>query len=75
MNTFHFGHCVIGVALAVVLLVALGVSASSLGILLVALACALMMLVMMRSMMVGSHDDSPARLEEPEEPVDHHKVR
>lgn len=70
MNKFHFGHCVIGVALAVVLLAALGVSASSLGILLVALACPLMMLVMMRSMMDAGGDDSPAGLDEP----DHNKA-
>jgi choline-glycine betaine transporter len=65
MKNLHYGHCLIGVGLAVVLLVALGVQASTLGVLAVALACPLMMLVMMKSMMGGSSpsshsDDHPA---------------
>ena len=64
MKNLHYGHCLIGVALAVVLLVALGVKASTLGILAVALACPLMMFVMMRTMMgdkseSSHHDDHP----------------
>ena len=64
MRNLHYGHCLIGLAVAVVLLVALGVKASTLGILAVALACPLMMLVMMKTMMgdqSGSshHDDHP----------------
>jgi choline-glycine betaine transporter len=51
MNNLHYGHCILGVAVAAVLLVALGVSASTLGVLAVALACPLMMFVMMRTMM------------------------
>ena len=70
MKNLHYGHCLIGVAVAVVLLVALGVKASTLGILAVALACPLMMFVMMRTMMGGqsssSHDDHP---------VDHDRTR
>ena len=49
MKTLRSGHCLIGAAVAVVLLVALGVKVSTLGILAVALACPLMMFVMMRT--------------------------
>lgn len=71
MKNLHYGHCLIGVALAVVLLVALGVQASTLGILAVALACPLMMFVMMKTMMgdqsrSSHHDDHP---------VDHGQTR
>jgi ATP/ADP translocase len=64
MKNLHYGHCLIGVAVAVVLLVAVGVKASTLGILAVALACPLMMFVMMRMMMgdrsaSSRHDDRP----------------
>lgn len=64
MKNLHYGHCLIGVALAAVLLVAVGVKVSTLGILAVALACPLMMFVMMKTMMgdrSGSshHDDRP----------------
>lgn len=64
MKNPHLGHCVIAVALAVVLLIALGVEAGTLGVLAVALACPLMMLLMMRSMTGGqssssAHDDHP----------------
>lgn len=64
MKNLHLGHCLIGVAVAVVLLVALGVKASTLGIVAVALACPLMMIVMMKTMMgdqssSSHHDDHP----------------
>jgi ATP/ADP translocase len=64
MKNLHYGHCLIGVAVAVVLLVVLGVEASTLGILAVALACPLMMFVMMKMMMGGQsasshHEDHP----------------
>jgi len=64
MKKLHYGHCLVGVAVAVVLLIALGAKASTLGIVAIALACPLMMLVMMKSMMgdkSGSshHDDHP----------------
>ena len=67
MKNLHYGHCIIGVALAAVLLVALGVSTSTLAFLAVAFACPLMMFVMMRAMMgnqPGSHDHR-------DHPVDH----
>jgi len=71
MKNLHYGHCLIGVALAVVLLIALGVKASTLGILAVAVACPLMMFVMMKTMMgdqsSSSHDD--------DHPVDHGQNR
>jgi hypothetical protein len=69
MRNLHYGHCLIGLAVAVVLLVALGVKASTLGILAVALACPLMMFVMMRAMMGdrSSHHDG--------DPVDHGQNR
>jgi choline-glycine betaine transporter len=57
MKNLHYGHCIVGVALAAVLLVALGVSASTIGIVAVALACPLMMLVMMRTMMRDQSGD------------------
>lgn len=60
MKSLHYGHCVVGVALVGVLLVALGVSASTLGVLAVVLACPLMMFVMMRTMM-GDHSASRDR--------------
>lgn len=69
MKNLHYGHCIIGVALAVVLLVALGVSASTLAVVTVALACPLMMLVMMRTMM----GDDAARRDRDDHPVDHHR--
>ena len=61
MKKLHYGHCLVGVAVAAILLVALGVQASTLGILAVALACPLMMFVMMKAMMgarpASSHHD------------------
>lgn len=49
MKNMPYGHCVIGVSVAAVLLVALGVSASTLVVLAVTLVCPLMMLVVMRT--------------------------
>jgi hypothetical protein len=65
MKHVHYGPCIVGIALAAALLIALGVSASTLGIAAVALACPLMMLMMMRTMLGGqpstrSDDDSRA---------------
>ena len=64
MKNLHYGPCLIGVAVAVVVLVILGVEPGTLGILAVALACPLLMLVMMRTMMgdrsaSSHHDDHP----------------
>lgn len=67
MKNLHYGHCIVGVALAAVLLVALGVSASTLGILAVVLACPLMMFVMMRTMM----GDQTGTRDRDDHPVDH----
>lgn len=63
MKNVHYGTCLVGIALAVLMLVVLGVKASTLGVLAVTLACPLMMFVMMRTMM-GDHaksgrDDRP----------------
>jgi hypothetical protein len=63
----HYSHCLVGIAIAAALAVALGASASTLGVLVVALACPLMMLVMMRAM-VGAHtsagrDEAPRRMD------------
>lgn len=71
MKNLHYGHCLIGVALAVVLLVVLGVKASTLGVLAVALACPLMMFVMMRTMMGDQSSSSPRD----DHPVDHDHSR
>ncbi len=65
MKNLHYGHCLIGVAVAVVLLIALGVKASTLAFLAVVLACPLMMFVMMKMMMgdqsaSSHHDDHPS---------------
>ena len=57
MKDLHYGHCLIGVAVAVVLVVALGVKASTVGFLAVVLACPLMMFVMMK-MMMPNHEGS-----------------
>jgi len=50
MKHLHYSHCLVGVGIGIVLLVALGVSASTLAFLAVVLACPLMMFVMMRTM-------------------------
>jgi choline-glycine betaine transporter len=67
MRSLHYRHCIVGVALAAVLLIALGASASTLGYVAVLLACPLMMFVMMR-MMMGSQ---PGARERDERPLDH----
>jgi hypothetical protein len=67
MKNLHYGHCIVAVALAAVLLIALGVSASTLGYIAVLLACPLMMFVMMR-LMVGSQPGSHQR---DDRPIDH----
>jgi len=74
MKNFHYGHCLIGVALAAILLVALGVSAGTLGFVAVVLACPLMMFVMMRMMM----NDNKRSTDHPvaqDQPVDHGQPR
>jgi hypothetical protein len=68
MKNLHYGYCLIGVAAAVILLVAVGVKASTLGFLGVVLLCPLMMLVMMKTMM-GDHSGSSSRSDD--HPVDH----
>jgi hypothetical protein len=59
MKNLHYGHCLVGVVFAAVVLVALGVSGGTLVVLAAALACPLMMIVMMRSMAggEGQHTD------------------
>jgi hypothetical protein len=71
MKNLHCGRCIIGVAIAAALLVALGVSAGTLGVVAVAVACPLMMFVMMRAMM-GDHA-APARRHD--QPVDRQRNR
>lgn len=53
MRHLTLGNCLIGVAVAAVLLVAFGVSADTLVVSAVALACPLMMVLMMRGMAHG----------------------
>jgi uncharacterized membrane protein YjfL (UPF0719 family) len=65
MKNLHYGHCLIGVALAAILLVALGVSASTLGFAAIALVCPLMMFGMMRMMM----NDNKTRTTDHDHPV------
>jgi len=61
MKHRHYSHCVIGVAVAVALVVLLGVSGSTIAVAAITLLCPLMMFVMMRSMMGGQrapeHED------------------
>jgi choline-glycine betaine transporter len=71
MKNLHYGHCIVGVALAAVLLIAFGVSASTLGVFAVVLACPLMMFVMMRMMM----GNQPATHERDDRPIDHDRPR
>lgn len=58
MTHNHYTHCLVGVVIGAALLLALGVSASTLGFLAVVLACPLMMFVMMRAM-GGAHTGPP----------------
>jgi choline-glycine betaine transporter len=69
MKNLHFGTCLAGVAFAVVLLVVLGVEASTLTVLAVTLACPLMMFLMMRSMMGGQ-----AKSDRDDRPIDRDRV-
>ena len=71
MKNLHYGHCIIGVALAAVLLVAFGVSANTLGFVAVVLVCALMMFVMMRMMM----GNQPGTQERDDRPIDADRPR
>lgn len=59
MNRTHLLYCGAVVALAIIVLVAVGTSASTLGFLALAIACPLMMLVMMRQMMGGRPGPHP----------------
>lgn len=58
MKNLHYGHCLLGIAVALVLLVAFGMKASTVGLLAVVVACPLMMFVMMK-MMMGDRSTSP----------------
>lgn len=73
MKNLHYGHCLIGVALGAVLLVALGVSAGTLGIFAIVLLCPLMMFVMMRMMMNDNKRSSDPVGQD--HPVDHGQPR
>lgn len=64
MKHLHYSQCLVGVAIAALVLVALGVSASTLAFLAAVLACPLMMFVMMRAM-GDAHTSAPH-----DEPVD-----
>lgn len=70
MKNLHYGHCLIGVALAFALLVAFGVSAGTLGFVAVAAICPLMMFVMMKVMMGGTRKSTP-----PDRPVEQDQHR
>ena len=64
MKNLHYGYCLVGIAIAIVLLVAIGVKASTLGVLAVALLCPVMMLVMMKTMM-ADHSGSSRSADRP----------
>ncbi len=72
MKNLHYGYCLLAVAVAVFLLVAVGVQASTLGFLAVVLVCPLMMFVMMKTMM-GDHSGSSSRSDD--QPIDHGRNR
>lgn len=59
MKNLHYGHCLIGIAIAVVALIAFGVSASTLALVGIVAACPIMMFIMMRTMMVGNQNGAP----------------
>lgn len=67
MKHIHYGHCLVGVAIGVLLLLVFDVSASTLGVLAVALACPLMMFVMMRTM--GDAHARPPRDDSADDPL------
>lgn len=77
MKNLHYGHCAVGVVLAAVVLLALGVSAGTLVVFAAALACPLMMVVMMRSMAGGNtgHNGRPGDRAGEDDPADHHPAR
>jgi hypothetical protein len=58
MMKSHYTYCVIGIVVAGALFLAFGMSASTLGVFALALACPVMMIAMMRSMAGSStrHD-------------------
>lgn len=58
MKHLHYSQCLVGIAIGAVVLVALGVSASTVAFLAVVLACPLMMFVMMRAM-GDAHTSAP----------------
>ena len=70
MKNPHYRHCAVGVVLGAAVLMAFGVSASTLVVLAAALACPLMMVVMMRTMM-GGHPHRPVDRPGGDDPVDH----
>lgn len=72
MKNLHYGHCLIGIALAAVMLVALGVSTSTLGLLAVVLACPLMMFLMMRAM---SNNPPIKSTRDDDQPADDSRLR
>ena len=74
MKNLHYGHCVVGVVFAAIVLGALGVSTGTLVVFAAALACPLMMVVMMRTMM-GGHTGRPVDRAGDDEPADHHRGR
>ncbi len=71
MKRLNYGHCLIGVAIAAILLILLGVQASTLVVLAAVLICPVMMFVMMKTMMRGQHGPS----DHSNEPVGHSKHR
>jgi hypothetical protein len=54
MKSNHLTHCLVGLAAAIGLLIVFGVQAGTFVYLVVALACPLMMVFMMRGMMGGA---------------------
>ena len=74
MTNLHLGHCAVGLVLAGVVLLVAGVSAGTLVVFTAALACPLMMVLMMRTMM-GSHTGDPADRADADEATDHHPAR
>lgn len=60
MKNLHYSHCLIGVGIAALLLLVLGVQASTLGVLAAVLICPVMMFVMMKMMMGGDKSADPS---------------
>lgn len=61
MKNLHYGHCLLGIGIAAVALIAFGVSAGTLGYLALVAACPLMMFVMTRTMMSDNTHGTPAK--------------